>query len=148
MLPFMEGGRKSPERTSLMVQRRIVLADDDQQIRSFLKAILKAQGFDVHEAGDGQEAAEVLKELGGLVDLLITDIKMPRMDGVALAKAVAEIYPTVPVLFISGWTFDLLNEPEWRRPGYAFLRKPFLPKALISAIEQLLAGPELKAATN
>lgn len=130
-----------------MAQRRIVLADDDQQIRLFLKAILKAQGFDVHEAGDGQEAAEVLEKLGGLVDLLITDIKMPRMDGVALAKAVAEIYPTLRVLFISGWTFDLLEEPEWRQPKYAFLRKPFLPKALISTIEQLLARPAGNAAT-
>lgn len=129
-----------------MAQRSIVLADDDQQIRSFLKAILKAQGFDVHEAGDGQEAAEVLEELGGLVDLLITDIKMPRMDGVALAKAVAELYPTLPVLFISGWTFDLLDAPEWRRPGYALLRKPFLPKVLISAIEQLLARHAVNAA--
>ena len=125
-----------------------MLADDDQQIRSFLKASLKAQGFDVHEAGDGQEAAEVLKELGGLVDLLITDIKMPRMDGVSLAKAVAELYPTLPVLFISGWTFDLLDAPEWRQPGYAFLRKPFLPKALMSSIKQLLAPPAVKAATN
>jgi DNA-binding NtrC family response regulator len=131
-----------------MAQRRIVLADDDQQIRSFLKAILKAQSFDVHEAGDGQEAAEVLKVLGGRVDLLITDIKMPRMDGVALAKAVAELYPALPVLFISGWTFDLLDAPEWRQPGYAFLRKPFLPKALISSIEQLLARPATKAAAT
>lgn len=131
-----------------MAQHRIVLADDDQQIRSFLKAILKAQGFDVHEAVDGEEAADVLKELGGLVDLLITDIKMPRMDGVALAKAVAEMYPTLPVLFISGWTFDLLDAPEWRRPGYAFLRKPFLPKALIASIEELLARPAMNAATN
>ena len=130
-----------------MAQRRIVLADDDQQIRSFLKAILKAQAFDVHEAGDGQEAVEVLMELGGLVDLLITDIKMPRMDGVALAKAVAELYPSLPVLFISGWTFDLLDAPEWRQPKYGFLRKPFLPKALISAVEHLLAGPAVTAAT-
>ena len=130
-----------------MARRRIVLADDAQQIRSFLKAILKAQGFDVYDAGDGQEAVEVLEKLGGLVELLITDIKMPRMDGIALAKAVAEIYPTLPVLFISGWTFDLLDAPEWRRPGYAFLRKPFLPKALISSIEQLLARPAVNAAT-
>lgn len=131
-----------------MAERRIVLADDDQSIRSFLKAILKARGFDVHEAGDGQEAAEALEKLGGLVDLLITDIKMPRKDGVALAKAVAEIYPTLPVLFISGWTFDLLDEPERRQPKYAFLRKPFLPKALITTIEQLLARTALRAATN
>jgi two-component system cell cycle sensor histidine kinase/response regulator CckA len=109
---------------------------------------LTAQGFEVHVAGDGQEAAEVLKMLGGLVELLITDIKMPRMDGIGLAKAAAELYPTLPVLFISGWTFDMLDAPEWRQPRYAFLRKPFLPKALISSIEQLLARPATKAAAT
>ena len=81
------------------------------------------------------------------MDLLITDIKMPRMDGVALAQAVAEMSPTLPVLFIAGWTFELLEAPQWRNPKYAFLRKPFLPKALISSVEQLLARSEMKTAT-
>jgi hypothetical protein len=65
------------------------------------------------------------------------------MDGIALAKTVSEMYPALPVLFISGWTFDLLDEPEWRRPGYAFLRKPFLPKTLISSVEKLLVRTAL-----
>jgi two-component system, cell cycle sensor histidine kinase and response regulator CckA len=129
-----------------MAQLRIVLADDDQQIRSFLRGILRSKGFDVREAVDGQEAVEVLKELAGVVDLLITDIKMPRLDGVGLAKVAAEMYPALPVLFISGWTFDLLDDPQWRQAAYAFLRKPFLPNALISSIERLLARSVMKAA--
>jgi FixJ family two-component response regulator len=81
-----------------------------------------------------------LQALGDTVDLLITDIRMPRMDGVALARAVAEMFPTMPVLFISGWS-DPLEDPSWRKPEYAFLRKPFLPKALIDSIEELLGRP-------
>jgi two-component system cell cycle sensor histidine kinase/response regulator CckA len=130
-----------------MSQRRVVLADDDPQVLSFLKAVLKARDFQVHEAVDGCEALEVLKGLGGRIDVLITDIKMPRMDGLMLAHALAEMFPTIPVLFISGWA-DPLESPEWRKPGYAFLRKPFLPKALIGSIEQLLARPAAMAATT
>lgn len=121
-----------------MVPRRIVIADDDPQIRKFLKAILKAHDFQVHEASNGCDAIEVLNGFDGAVDLLITDIKMPRMDGVALAHAVAGMFPMIPVLFISGWA-DALEAPEWRSPGYAFLQKPFLPKALIGSVEHLLA---------
>ena len=127
--------------------RRIVLADDEPQIRSFLKAILKARDFEVHEASDGCDAIEVLNGLGGAVDLLITDIKMPRMDGVALAQAVARMFPMMPVLFISGWA-DALEAPDWREPGYAFLQKPFLPKVLIGSVEQLLAHSKVRAVNS
>lgn len=130
-----------------MPQRRIVLADDDRQILSFLTTILTAYDFDVHEASDGCDAIEVLTALGGTVDLLITDIKMPRMDGTALARVVGEIFPSIPVLFISGWT-DPLESPEWRKPGYAFLQKPFLPKTLISSVEQLLSCPKAMSASS
>jgi two-component system, cell cycle sensor histidine kinase and response regulator CckA len=121
-----------------MPQCRVLLADDDPQIRAFLQASLRARQYLVDLASDGVEALDVVERLGGTVNLLITDIKMPRMDGVSLARAVAQILPRLPVLFISGWA-DPLEEPEWQKPQYAFLRKPFLPKALVSCIEELLA---------
>jgi len=121
-----------------MPQCRVLLADDDPQIRAFLQASLRARQYLVDLASDGVEALEVVERLGATVNLLITDIKMPRMDGVSLARAVAQILPRLPVLFISGWA-DPLEEPEWQKPQYAFLRKPFLPKALVSCIEELLA---------
>jgi two-component system cell cycle sensor histidine kinase/response regulator CckA len=121
-----------------MPQCRVLLADDDPQIRAFLQASLRARQYLVDLASDGVEALDVVERLGATVNLLITDIKMPRMDGVSLARAVAQILPRLPVLFISGWA-DPLEEPEWQKPQYAFLRKPFLPKALVSCIEELLA---------
>ncbi|HXS98437.1 MAG TPA: response regulator [Candidatus Limnocylindrales bacterium] len=121
-----------------MPQCRVLLADDDPQIRAFLQAALRARQYLVDLASDGVEALDVVERLGATVNLLITDIKMPRMDGVSLARAVAQILPRLPVLFISGWA-DPLEEPEWQKPQYAFLRKPFLPKALVSCIEELLA---------
>jgi len=121
-----------------MPQCRVLLADDDPQIRAFLQASLRARQYLVDLASDGVEALDVVERFGATVNLLITDIKMPRMDGVSLARAVAQILPRLPVLFISGWA-DPLDEPEWQKPQYAFLRKPFLPKALVSCIEELLA---------
>ncbi len=121
-----------------MAQCRILLTDDDPQIRSFVEATLRMRKYLVDQANDGVDALEVLRARSGAVDLLITDIKMPRMDGLTLARAVAEMFPAMPVLFISGWC-DTLDGPEWQKPEYAFLRKPFLPKALVNSIEQLLA---------
>ena len=72
---------------------RILLADDDPQIRSFLQAVLRERDYIVAQASDGVEALDVLKAPGETVDLLITDIEMPRMDGIALARAVSEIFP-------------------------------------------------------
>jgi DNA-binding NtrC family response regulator len=120
-----------------MTPLRILLADDDPDIRSFLASILRRRDFVVDSACDGIEALELLKVPGYAADLLITDVKMPRMDGVGLARAAAALYPDMPVLFISGWSE--VDGPEWQKPGYAFLRKPFLPKALLNSIEDLLA---------
>jgi two-component system cell cycle sensor histidine kinase/response regulator CckA len=114
-------------------------------VRSFVEATLKAREYLVVQANDGVDAIEVLLALGSAVDLLITDIKMPRMDGVALARAAAEMFPAMPVLFISGWA-DPIEEPEWQRPQYAFLRKPFLPKVLINSIEGLRGRSARRAA--
>ena len=129
-----------------MAQCRILLVDDDPQIRAFVGAALKARKYLVDQATDGLDALELLQALGSAVDLLITDIRMPRMDGVALARAVAGMFPAMPVLFISGWA-DPLEEPGWQKPEYGFLRKPFLPKVLIDSIEELLGRPAGKAAS-
>ena len=128
-----------------MAPYRILLADDDPQIRAFLQAILTARNYLVDQATDGIDALDMLRKSGGAVDLLITDIKMPRMDGVALARAVGEMFPAMPVLFISGWA-EPVDAPEWRNPRYAFLLKPFLPKVLMNSVEQLIAGSAAKAA--
>ncbi len=118
---------------------RVLLADDEPQVRACLVAILKARGFQVQEACDGLEAMNCLEACAGSVDLLITDIKMPRMDGIALARQASERYRGIPVLFISGLVSDPLDSLECKKnTGCAFLRKPFRPSEFMDAIGKLL----------
>jgi two-component system cell cycle sensor histidine kinase/response regulator CckA len=130
-------------------QQCILIADDKQPLRTYVRRILQMGGFHVVEASDGMEALEVLQQGGGQIDLLVTDVRMPRMDGVALAQAVSSLYPDTPVLFISGYAFDLESEPHKRlAKRCGFLQKPFLPKALLEAVRKCLASPDKASQTT
>jgi two-component system cell cycle sensor histidine kinase/response regulator CckA len=112
-----------------------------------LKALLPASQFDVVEAGDGIEALDAIGRAAGSFDLLITDINMPRMDGVSLARSVSRAFPSIPVLFISAYS------PVPEIPSRAFgqrwdyLAKPFAPKMLLEKIA-LLLEPEASSAAG
>jgi two-component system cell cycle sensor histidine kinase/response regulator CckA len=84
------------------VQQIVLLVDDESSTRTFVKCILQSEGLEVLEAGEGVDALALLRCLGRPVDLLVTDIKMPRMMGTDLARVVRTDYPTIPVVYISG----------------------------------------------
>jgi two-component system cell cycle sensor histidine kinase/response regulator CckA len=132
-----------------MAQQRILLADDEGFVRAFVRAILNTAGFDVLEASDGVEAIEIVRQVSGAIDLLVTDVRMPRMDGIALTQALTDIYPDIPILFISGYSFDLEAEQQkhpTKRCG--FVQKPFVAKALLEAVHKCLDSPRQAAETN
>ncbi len=99
------------------------------------------------------EALDSIQRAGGGIDLLLTDVRMPRMDGISLAQAVAKIYPQVPVLFISGYPLDIGAEKD-KHPSKAcgYVQKPFLPKSLLEAvrncIEPSLNKPKARPAAS
>src|SRR5437868_1214597 len=109
-----------------MSRQTILVADDESAVRKYIGAILRSRGFDVIEAVDGLDATEKLQARGAEVALLLTDVRMPRMDGPALARFTVENYPEVPVIYISGFPLQS-EEPEGRDPlkPCAFLSKPF-----------------------
>lgn len=120
-------------------QRVILLVDDEPGVRTLVRTILQQAGYQVLEACDGLDGLSLLQRLSGAIDLLITDIRMPRMDGVQLANAVQEAYPKIPVMFISGLPLD--NDAIGAGETAAtrmMLRKPFLPSALLKAVRPLL----------
>jgi DNA-binding NtrC family response regulator len=121
----------------------ILIADDELIVRLSAATILRREGFEVLEAVDGADALTQLEKRGARVDMLLTDIRMPQMDGVALAHKVSKIYPGTPVLYISGYPFSL-DRPETESVlnNYAFLAKPFRRKSLLEAVRKCLASCE------
>lgn len=79
----------------------VLVADDEPDVRFLLRLLLEQRGHEVHEASDGVEALEVAAEVDGDLDLVVTDLHMPRLDGAALVTALAERLPDLPVLL---WT--------------------------------------------
>ncbi len=122
---------------------RILVADDEASVRHFIRVILAAAGFEVLEAVDGLEALEILRGLRGDVQLLVTDIRMPRMDGITLASAIAEQYPGIPILYISGYSFDF-DQQQQKLASHrcGFVPKPFLPKPFLEAVRKCLGEPK------
>jgi len=124
----------------------ILFADDEKTVRTYVGRILRSEGFEILEAVDGADALRQLQERAAPVDLLLTDIRMPRMDGVSLARTVTEMYPGTPVVYISGFPFSLEQE-QTRDPlkACAFVAKPFDRKALLAAVQKCLSAPRQAA---
>jgi CheY-like chemotaxis protein len=115
----------------------ILIADDEATIRAYIRNILRTQGFALIEAVDGLDALTKVQHHGEPIDLLLTDVRMPRMDGIALAHSVVQAYPRVPVVYMSGYPFDFEGAAAGERPC-ASLSKPFTRKALLDVLERCL----------
>lgn len=82
---------------------RLLVAEDDEAVRAFLEKAFELDGHEVRTAEDGAMALEVLTEEGGAFDLLLTDIQMPVMDGIALALSAVRDFPDLPILLMTGY---------------------------------------------
>ncbi len=118
----------------------LLVAEDDVAVRSMICRALRDAGHRVIEAGDGQEAIELLGEAGLSLDLVIADVAMPRMGGLRLSEYLAQARPEVPTLFISGYPGSDMIARGLFRDGLPFLAKPFSPDALVMRVRQLLEG--------
>jgi DNA-binding response OmpR family regulator len=115
----------------------ILLVDDDVGVQFFIWQTLKAEGFTVLTAGDGKAALEASRSHPGSIDLLLSDVEMPRMDGLELCRNIAAERPGIKVLMMSG---EPACKEQVSRSGLPFLQKPFTRTALRDSIEALL-GP-------
>ena len=114
---------------------RVLLVEDEAVVRGVVERTLQRAGYRVVVATSGDEALE-LTDADGQFDLLITDIVMPGLNGWELGKRLGERWPGLPVLYISGYTEDVMMNADARRA--AFLQKPFLPVDLLATIRRLL----------
>lgn len=118
--------------------RRILLAEDDEDMRKFLAKALENAGYEVVSFANGQDAFERLKEEP--FTLLLTDIVMPEMDGIELARRAADLDPDLKIMFITGFAAVALNPDNQAPKDAKVLSKPFHLRELVGEIERILAA--------
>jgi len=135
--------RFSPSREGTEV---VLVLDDESSIRSVIRKSLEPLGYQVIEAANGSEAVAMCDRREQPIDLLITDIVMPLMNGPELVERLARSWPGMRELFVSGDMDRSLVRQGIRAPGTAFLQKPFAPSAPVRRVRQLLDDPRDAAA--
>ena len=107
-------------------------------MRAFASRALASRGYTVHEASTGTEALLVMEETGGSVDLVVSDVVMPEMDGPSLLRELRKQRPDLKIIFVSGYAEDAFarNLPEGEH--FHFLPKPFSLKQLVAAVSETL----------
>jgi signal transduction histidine kinase/CheY-like chemotaxis protein len=123
----------------------ILLVEDEEGVRELARDILRASGYTVLEARNGPEALLLCERHQGPLDMLLTDVVMPRMSGRELAERLAPLRPDLSVLYMSGYTDDAVIRHSVLGAGTAFLQKPFTPAALVLRVRETL---DLTAASH
>ena len=108
----------------------VLVVEDEAVVRDLAKRILERLGYQVLVAAGSREGLRIVAEHGGSIDLLVTDVIMPHMSGIEFARSAHDVRPTLPVLFMSGYTDDELGRGELLDSQVPFLQKPFSPETL------------------
>jgi two-component system cell cycle sensor histidine kinase/response regulator CckA len=132
-----EGPKKEPTR-DLTGTGRVLLVEDEDAVRNFASRALARQGYEVLEAMSGLEALEVMEREGGRIDLVVSDVMMPEMDGPSMLKEMRKTRPDLKIIFVSGYPDDAFKKNLDEGEVYSFLPKPFtLPQLAAKVKEQL-----------
>jgi PAS domain S-box-containing protein len=117
----------------------IVLVEDEDAVRSFVKTVLERFGYQVLDAPDAESALALVGTVKGRIDLLLTDVILPKMDGLELARRVTSDRPSLPVLFMSGYPEQIANAGGgFLQPGVELLEKPFTAQSILARVRLML----------
>ena len=116
---------------------RILLAEDDDSLRGFLTRALERAGYEVTACADGDEAASRLDEKW---DLLLTDIVMPGMDGIEVARLAAQRHPGLRIMFITGFAAVALSAQDRAPAGAKVLSKPIHLREIVAEVDRMMAA--------
>ena len=120
----------------------VLLVEDEEAVRRGGKRMLETRGYTVHEAGSGVEALDILDELDGKVDVVVSDVVMPEMDGPSLLRELRKKYPDLKFIFVSGYAEDAFARNLPADAKFGFLPKPFSLKQLAVAVREALDSPD------
>ena len=143
-LPVTEETYEAPPQivgssASLQGKETVLLAEDEPLVRSMVATVLRDRGYEVLEAINGEEALRVVQKHGGeSIELLLTDVVMPQMNGPELAEQLHTTHPDIKVLFTSGYTGDSVSELNILPTGTDFLAKPYMPETLAVKVREVL----------
>ena len=131
--------KAEPEKVAdLTGSASILLVEDEEAVRAFAARALASRGYTVHEAGSGTEALEVMEETDGQVDLVVSDVVMPEMDGPTLLVELRKLRPDLKIIFVSGYAEDAFEENLPENEKFFFLPKPFTLKQLATTVKEVL----------
>ncbi len=136
--PPVQPVRAKPKARDLSGAGRILFVEDEDAVRGVACRLLRARGYEVIEAADGEQALELAEANAGNIDLLISDVIMPGMDGPTLLKAARKFLGSAPVVFISGYAEAEFSDVLEDEPGVTFLAKPIDIKSLAERVKQQL----------
>jgi two-component system cell cycle sensor histidine kinase/response regulator CckA len=137
----ISAGKDSSEpkpRVDLTGQGTILLVEDEEGLRSLNARGLRSRGYSVIEASNGVEALEALEQKDGAVDLVVSDVVMPEMDGPTLLKSMRSRNPDLKIIFVSGYAEDAFEKSLPKNQQFAFLPKPFTLSQLVAAVKETM----------
>jgi PAS domain S-box-containing protein len=123
---------------SLRGSETVLLIEDEDAVRAVIRRILARNGYQVLDAQNGGEALLICEQHAAEIHLILTDVVMPRMSGKQLVDRLLPLRPQMKVLFVSGYTDDLIVRHGVRDAGMAFLQKPITPKSLLGKVREVL----------
>ena len=135
-----EGAEAAPAAPAdITGQETVMLVEDEDAVRSFAARALKLRGYTVIEAASGDLALEAMRAHEGTIDLLVTDVMMPNMDGPTLVQEAVKLRPEMRVIFMSGYAEDAFRKTSERTEEMHFLPKPFGLKQLVAKVKDVLS---------
>jgi two-component system cell cycle sensor histidine kinase/response regulator CckA len=131
---------KKPRARDLTGNGRVLLVEDEEAVRRFAVAALKSKGYEVLQAADGVEAMEVMAEHDNKVDIVVSDVIMPEMDGPALMRELRKIDPKLKFIFVSGYPDDHFKNSLDPDADFTFLPKPYNLAQLAAKVKEQIAA--------
>lgn len=125
---------------------KVLLVEDDEQVRSFIRMLLSTNGYEVLEASTGAEGLDIAENKSTAIDLLLSDMLLPELSGYDLAQKALELRPQMKVLFMTGYVEGDIVQRCISELGASFLDKPFQPATLLGRVQEAIDSSRNEAA--